>query len=276
MSLAVVATETLKILDSGVYVAPSGGEVSIEAALRAAVGGTRLYTPEALHTLLERQGAGGAAPAVEVTSESSQEAAHRLVKEGSAAVAMLNFASARAVGGGFLNGSRAQEEDICRCSGLFRCLQPQTAYYTVNRAEPTLVYTDHIIYSPAVPFFRVQSRSLLDTPFEAAVLTAPAPNTGAALRKNRSLMPTIDAAVRRRAGMVLAVAREHGHRILVLGAWGCGVFKTPPALVADAFGSWLEGEAFAGDFDRVVFPVFGSSDQARANLSAFRTRLAPV
>ena len=32
---------------------------------------------------------------------------------------------------------------------------------------------------------------------------------------------------------MLAVAAAHEHRVLVLGAWGCGVFRNDPALVAD-------------------------------------------
>jgi uncharacterized protein (TIGR02452 family) len=81
----------------------------------------------------------------------------------------------------------------------------------------------------------------------------------------------IDATLRRRAGMVLAIAEAHGHRSLLLGAWGCGAFGNHPVRAAAAFGEWLQGERFAGAFDRVVFGVFDSSP-ARPNLGAFRAR----
>lgn len=48
----------------------------------------------------------------------------------------------------------------------------------VNRATESLLYTDHIIYSPRVPFFRVRNRELIEDPFSSSVITAPAPNAG--------------------------------------------------------------------------------------------------
>ncbi|WP_052744718.1 TIGR02452 family protein [Micromonospora sp. HK10] len=52
---------------------------------------------------------------------------------------------------------------------------------------------------------------------------------------------------------VLAVAAAHGHRRLVLGAWGCGVFGNDPATVAEAFDLALADAA--GWFDLVTFAV---------------------
>ena len=47
------------------------------------------------------------------------------------------------------------------------------------------------------------------------------------------------------SGPVLALAAACGHRSLLLGAWGCGVFRNDPALVADAFGQWLADPRYA-------------------------------
>ncbi|MCP4113573.1 MAG: TIGR02452 family protein [Desulfobacteraceae bacterium] len=48
---------------------------------------------------------------IEVTTESTLEAAHRLIKEYNCNhIACLNFASAKNPGGGFSSGSQAQEE----------------------------------------------------------------------------------------------------------------------------------------------------------------------
>jgi uncharacterized protein (TIGR02452 family) len=62
--------------------------------------------------------------------------------------------------------------------------------------------------------------------------------------------------LRRRAARVLGVAYRHGHRRLVLGAWGCGVFGNDPRQVAAAFAAWLGPErGYAGRFDQVVFAI---------------------
>jgi uncharacterized protein (TIGR02452 family) len=68
---------------------------------------------------------------------------------------------------------------------------------------------------------------------------------------------SIAPALGRRAEMVLAVAAAQRVDTLVLGAWGCGVFRNDPAQVADVFARLL-----AGPFDRVFRHVaFGVLDR---------------
>jgi hypothetical protein len=64
--------------------------------------------------------------------------------------------------------------------------------------------------------------------------------------------PGVPAALRCRAARVLEVAASHGHRRLVLGAWGCGVFGNDPVVVADAFADALS--RYDG-FEHVCFAV---------------------
>ncbi len=262
MSLKGIAKATLDILDTGTYTPPGGRPVSIAAALSAAVAGTTTFTPAQVAALLDRPGGTGGMPVITAVAARTQEAAHRLVvEEGLTDLVLLNFASARNPGGGFIRGAKAQEEDLARCSGLYACLMPQRTYYAQNEPAPGdpvggMLYTDHIIHSPGVPFFRLKNRDLLDAPFRASVITAPAPNATQALRRDPTALPLIEAALRRRAGGVLAVAEARGHRSLLLGAWGCGVFGNPPVLVASAFADWLASPRFAGAFDRVEFAVF--------------------
>jgi len=277
MSLKETATETLQILDAGYFIAPDGRRVDIQPALSEAVDKTRLYTPEQASSALENLNPKPSQlPAIEVTHETTQIAARRLVESESVAdLVMLNFASARNAGGGFINGAKAQEEDLCRCSGLYPCLISQHGYYEANRKNETAIYTDHLIYSPNVPWFRTRSRDDPHTLFLASVITAPAPNAGVVLSREADALPKIEAALRRRAGLVLGVAAGNGHRTVLLGAWGCGVFRNDPALVADAFGKWLESDKFAGAFDRAVFAIYDRSKD-QATLSAFKQRFTGV
>jgi uncharacterized protein (TIGR02452 family) len=120
-----------------------------------------------------------------------------------------------------------------------------------------------------VPVFRDDDGDLLDAAYHVSLLTAAAPNRGAVPR-NRAGQAT--AALARRARRVLAVAAAHGHRHLVLGAWGCGVFRNDPATAADAFADALADGP--GRFDRVVFAIW---DQATGspNRAVFAARFAP-
>jgi uncharacterized protein (TIGR02452 family) len=253
MSLKRVASENLAFCEAGSYVAPSGRTVDLRVAVERAVSGTVLYAPGELNVFTAPTG--GATTRVEVTDESTGEAGYRLVVgEAVADVAALNFASARNPGGGFIKGAKSQEEDLARASALYPCLVTQWGYYEANREERSFAYTDHVIYSPQVPFFRDERWGLIEEPWLMSVVTAPAPNAGEARRHGESERVVRDA-LRRRAGLVLRVMASQGHRTAVLGAWGCGVFRNDPREVAEAFAEWLRGE-MAGVFERVVFAVY--------------------
>ena len=272
MSLKEAARQTLALLEAGRYTTASGATVDIVEPQARAVAGTRLYTPQTLATWREPAEETGLLGArVDVTDETTQQACQRLAGE---RVVALNFASARNPGGGFLNGAKAQEEDLCRCSGLYPTLLPQRGYYDANRATPSLLYTDHAIYSPGVPFFRVRARdSLLPAPFLVHVITAPAPNAGPLLQRDPAAGPAIAEAFRRRWANVLAIARANGHRALVLGAWGCGAFGNDPRVAARAFlRAW---PAQAAAFDEVVFAIPNTGSRSAENHRAFRELLRP-
>ncbi|MFC6592070.1 TIGR02452 family protein [Deinococcus lacus] len=204
----------------------------------------------------------------EVTPETTFSAARRL-RAGAEAVAALNFASAKNPGGGFLGGAQAQEEDLCRHSALYASLTtPQAAsYYAQNRQSGTALYTHHLIYSPAVPIFRDELGKLLETPVTVNVITAPAPNAGAVAQNSPAQLPQVRPTLRERAARVLGAAALTGQTHLVLGAWGCGVFRNDPAEVARIFRELLDGEA-RGVFGKVTFAIYDRSKD-KATLGAF-------
>jgi uncharacterized protein (TIGR02452 family) len=255
--LEAIAKDTMRIVTAGGYTSPGGQSVDIAAPIEVAIAGTRTFSPEDLDRLLDAApGDAGRSgpPRIEVTHETTQQATRRLCSdEHIGDPVLLNFASATRAGGGFLRGAKAQEEDLARCSALFACLQTQTEFYAFHRMQGSDLYSDRMIYSPRVPFFRVTSENLLEAPYHASVITAAAPN---ASKLPRSSAPSIEPLFRRRTGKLLALAEHRGHRTLVLGAWGTGVFGNDPTMAADSFGQWIESPRFRTSFDRIVFAIY--------------------
>jgi uncharacterized protein (TIGR02452 family) len=244
-----IARQTVAICAAGVYHNAAGERVEIGESVRAAVSATRHYLPD---EAIESGSRRSASPLIEVTGESTLMAARRL---GDGAASLV-FASARNPGGGFLGGAKAQEESLARSSALYPCLLTAPDFYSFHRAEEDLSYSDRVIYSPGVPVFRNDKGELLDRPYRTAFLTAAAPNLGAIARNQPDRAADVPAVLRRRATRVLRIAARHGHSSLVLGAWGCGVFRNDPEVVAAAFAEALR---LVNCFDHVVFAILGGA-----------------
>lgn len=262
---AAVGAHTDQIVSRGWYEAPSGARVEIAAEVSTAVAGTHLYQPG---DLAVTAGGGGSATAITVTGESTLAAAARLVGSGEGAVTCLNFASAKHPGGGYRSGAQAQEESLARSSALVATLSTVPEFYAFHQRQRDPRYSHRVVHSPAVPVFRDDSGALLERPYQVGFLTAAAPNAGAITDPVH--LAEVPRLLRERAAAVLAVAHQHGYRRLVLGAWGCGVFRNDPAVVADAFAVAL---AEAAPFDQVVFAVLDNSPGA-TQLTAFRAVFA--
>lgn len=267
-SINAAAQQILRIVEDGSYEA-DGSAVEVSEMLAASIEGTRLYLPDELAVLrgqipsprFERT-------AVTVPAQTTQQAAQELHGP---ATAILNFASARNPGGGFLGGARAQEEEVCRCSGLYPTLLTQPEYYDFHRGHRSLLYSDRIIYSPDVPFFRISAKAAYLPPFTVSVLTAPAPNAGAMEQRNlvdeATRIPSVFA---RRWENLLALAASERMETLVLGAWGCGAFRNDAESVAET--ALAAVERYRGVFRTIAFaiPATGKGRRSRENLEAFR------
>src|SRR5439155_6866731 len=129
--------------------------------------------------------------AVEVVNETTLAGIARVLASGQGPVAVLNFASAKNPGGGFLSGSQAQEESLARSSALHASLLRAWAFYERHRASPSLLYSDAMILSPGCPVFRGDDGSLLEEPQTATFITSAAPNAGAAASNRPEELPLI-------------------------------------------------------------------------------------
>ena len=241
-----VAKETLGIVSQGNYKSPNGTLIDLAEAITTSINGTILYkdTPHSSNI--------ASTATIEVVNETTALSAKRLLDLGKEDIVALNFASARNQGGGFLAGAIAQEEDLCRCSGLYSCLKRKPVFYNENILCEDTFYTDNMIYSPEVPFFRDQYNNLLEQPYKFSIISAPAPNVRAMTIVDEKYLRQV---LYNRALKILRIARAHQHKVLILGAWGCGAFGNDAEMVANVF---LDALVAVPAFEHVCFAVYDS------------------
>lgn len=174
-------------------------------------------------------------------------------------VAVLNFADALTPGGLVFEGVETQEEDLCRCSNLYPCISQDKVfadYYGYNRSLENDIYSDRLIYSKDVLFFKDEDYWCIPIRTKCDVITCPAP------------IECSDKQVFiNRIKCILGSAYSKGVDHLVLGAWGSGAFGNDPVLVATAFKEVLDEYKL---FDIVYFPLKCSSDKPDEKYMIFK------
>lgn len=164
-------------------------------------------------------------------------------------VGLLNMASDMSPGGGVKKGSRAQEEEICRRTNLYKSLASQA--YPLGSLD--IIYSPDIAVLKTVGYTRIPNAPRID------VLSMPALRRPALTRSGGYYEPA-ERIMSDKVRMLLQTAHYHGIDHLVLGAWGCGAFHNPPLQVASLFKDRLRGE-FAGVFKHVVFAILEHDPQ---------------
>lgn len=214
---------------------------------------------------------------IETTMEDTLTAATRLYNIYTGQnIAILNFASSTKPGGGVKNGSTAQEEDLCRYTTLYPCLTTPYMwdnFYQPNREKYIFTASHAMVWIPRVIIFKHSDDPMVLLPPEQRVpinvISCAAPN----LRPNKQtgVKPSIkDVELLNlhieRARRILTLANNQGVNVLVLGAFGCGVFENDPNLVAEAYSMALE--RFHGDFLHICFAIKAKHEKDR-NYKAF-------
>ena len=266
---AAMAQETLRILEERRYIV-NGKTVDISSYLSNTNENSVFIDQDEANRLEKgftiKHGAGS----IELRNESTLDAIIRLSVLENKPFGVLNFASAKNPGGGFLGGAIAQEESLALASSLYASQLNHSAYYETNRACKSMVYTDCAIWSPDVVFFRNNDGNLLPQPVSASVLTLPAVNYGQALLKNENA-DKARASMRRRMKIALAICAAKGCEVVILGAYGCGVFRNDPVDVSAWWDELLS--EYGGHFRNVVFAVLDRSNTG-INFSAFAKRFS--
>lgn len=266
-----IAKQTLEILQKGYYFYDDK-KIDIAKQHRKSVEKSLLITPEEGERLLQKHYFSNGIKKADISLENIAvvKAVLDCTEKGREEIGVLNFASAKNPGGGFLNGAMAQEESIAASSGLYETLLQHKTYYEVNRQCGTMIYTDYAIYSPDVVFFRDEKFSLLQQTATASVLTLPAVNYGQVLLKkeNEQLAKKV---MKKRMELALAIFVEKRCKTIILGAYGCGVFRNVPSDVAKWWQELLK-KGYDKAFETILFAVLDGS-QKQAVFSAFEKNI---
>ena len=182
---------------------------------------------------------------------------------------VLNMASPFKPGGGWENGSMAQEESL-----FYR------STYDVSLSDPFNLDPDRkwhypipftgAIYSPNVFVFRGNLRTgfpvwhykncvFLDFIAVAAIKN---PFVG----PNGRLSYQDSSFTKKKIRTMLRVAYDNGHNDILLGAFGCGAFHNPPVHIADLFCQVFREKEFVGRFKRIYFAILDGKNENNYNI----------
>lgn len=193
---------------------------------------TRVYDSNTKFNLIEFN----QKPNIQLVQKDTVSALFEDITEKDGHVGILNFASYKNPGGGYLNGSYAQEEALCHVSTLYSVLCSQSRFYNVNIHHlNNSLYTNRALYSPDIAFFQEDYDKYAD------VITCAAPNRKAALKKGISEEEN-EEALKSRIEFIYNIANENQIDTLILGAYGCGVFGQNPKKVAALFLEYAKGK----------------------------------
>ena len=168
-------------------------------------------------------------PKILLTQDDSVSA---ILKYHEGKTAVLNFASYKNPGGMFLKGSSAQEESLCHESNLYNVLSAfDNSYYAENRKFLNKgLYKNRALITPDIIFQRKDN-----PPIKCDVITCAAPNFSSANKYCNVSRDENNKALKSRIEFIYSIVEYMGYNTIILGAFGCGVFKQDPYKTAEYF-----------------------------------------
>ena len=256
-----IFNDTLRVLQQGGYVAPSGRKVElppVEEVMKAAVMYKEPFSVPCGQT---------ATTVTEVRVEDCDcvLAAKTLIDAGYNP-AMLNLADLYVPGGLVEFGSGAQEENLCRRSNLILSLyqfsRSRARHYSalgiVNR-ESQYPMDERFggVYSGIVSFFRGPEST--GSQYEEKLYNIPvisvAALSGPRIGMDGLMYPEEAKITLEKMRTIFRIGLDHGHDSLVLSAMGCGAFANPPAHIAKLFHQVIEEEEFKNRYRLIDFAI---------------------
>ncbi|KAK5660600.1 hypothetical protein OQA88_13163 [Cercophora sp. LCS_1] len=184
-------------------------------------------------------------------------------------VAVLNMASEKNPGGGFLRGASAQEEALCfrstLAASLHKNLYPIAPRDGVYTRDVIVFRTSAADGHELMPFDEPEKLPVVSVLSVAGIRKPETKKEGGRVlykeEGDREL-------TRDKMRLCLRMAAAEGHTLLVLGALGCGAFRNPVGEVANCWGEVLGEEEFKGWFREVWFAVYDR--RGEGNLEVFK------
>ncbi len=199
--------------------------------------------------------------------------------------AILNLASRTSPCGGYHKGTSAQEECLSQMSTLSQSLYAFGSPKHKHIRESGVPLVSDVypmdlnfggVYSPCVTFFRHNADSyyaLRKEPFDCAIITVASlsnreknsftnderfyfDDTGCLTNEGREIQAN-------KIRTIFRIALENGHDSLVLGAFGCGVFRLHSDEVAALFRDVLNESEFRNKFMKLVFAIYEGKPSPR-------------
>lgn len=192
-------------------------------------------------------------------------------------ITVLDFADYLKPGGMFMEGSMAQEESICHKSNLYNILTYVDLFgdhFADNKKDfqksKNHAYSDACIMIPSVVFADDEQIQKKRTVADVIVLAAPnkrhldtdnltESDFDYALRKRIEMIFKASYMFYKKRGIItedehIKFSEENVKQTLVLGAFGCGVFKNDPHRVAEIMIDCIS-KGYANMYDRVIFAI---------------------
>lgn len=271
-----VYENTMDAIKKGGYTSPSGDEVEF-TMVDQMVNGTKFYSTKVVNNYDELPKYD---TEITVINNDTLYSAKELIDKG-LKPAILNMASFSTPGGGVTKGSAAQEESIFRRTNLSLSLYQFHSIgenYGIKQKEERypLNYNFGGIYTPSVTVFKKSEKDdceLLDKPFFVDVISVSAIKNPP--MHNGKVAPWACDVILNKIRQILDIAIENKNDSLVLGAFGCGAYGTPPKEMAELFKKILSNYKYKTAFKAICFAIIDDKNSYRehnpeGNLKPFK------
>lgn len=231
--------------------------VELSARTRKSINSNRVYKENFVSKATRKEHRMSEEALISVYSGTTLDIAKNFTQYGR--VAVLNFANPHNPGGGVVNGAMAQEECLCRSSNLYACISDRNVYddfYGYHRQMQHYFFSDRLIYTRDVTVFKDDEPVPRLMPeykwFDVDVITCSAPYLGKRKYTNNKALKEL---FKGRIKNIFEASADNGADVLILGAFGCGAFKNPSTVVANAFFETIIENEYQKCFKHIVFAI---------------------